>query len=248
MAHRMLFFDIETSNLEANFGTILCIGYRWLGQAANQTKVLSIQDVNGICKACKRVDQPTNDKALLQAVTPILSSADSWFTWFGAAPYGFDERFINSRLIYHRLPPLPPVFHVDGWKTAKTQLHLNSNRLASVQAFLELPTAKSALAPTAWNLAKAGDVKGLQYVIGHCRLDVNVLPEAYQRLLPLIKRHPNLNLFGNGQGCPNCQSTHFQRRGVAHASTGTYPRYQCQSCGKWLRGTKAEKRTTLVGI
>ena len=38
----IILFDIETTNLKANFGHILCFGYKELG--SKRTKVLSISD------------------------------------------------------------------------------------------------------------------------------------------------------------------------------------------------------------
>jgi len=102
---KLLVYDIESSGLNANFASMLTFGYKWYGEPHNTTKVISVQDTNGVCKCCNRVKDPSNDKALLEQVYPILSEADAWITWYGK---GFDEKFLQTRYLYHRLKPLPP--------------------------------------------------------------------------------------------------------------------------------------------
>lgn len=239
---RILTWDIESSGLNADFGAILCIGYKWLGEPDKSTKVVSVGDVNGTCKKCATIVRPTDDKALLQHMYPILSEADGWITWYGK---GFDERFVNTRLIYHGMKPLPPMGknHIDGWFTARYKLKLHSNRLASVQAFLGLKESKTSLQPDAWLKAMYGDPEAHDYIIDHCRRDVLVLEQAYHKLLPLIANHPNYNLFNQEERavCTHCGSTKIQYRGLYRAETKVYRRWQCQSCAKWGKDVKAVK-------
>lgn len=243
---RILCWDIESSQLHADFGGIFCVGYKWVGEPMKTTKVISTQDINGACKCCKRIVNPLDDKGLLERLYPILAEADGWLTWFGEF---FDEKFVNTRLIAHHLPPLPPVFHIDGWRTAKYKLRLSSNRLKSVQAFLDLPESKTALLPKAWIGALNGDTDSMGYLIDHCRRDVVVLEQAYARLKPLITKHPNFNLF-NGtvrELCPNCGAK-VQYRGTHYTPTRTYQRFQCRNCGKWGRLSKSTKVTQVIGL
>ena len=247
---RILTWDIEATQLNADFGAMLCVGYKWLGEPMKSTTVIGVSDVNGTCKTCATVHRPTDDKALLEEIYPIIASADGWITWFGK---GFDERFVNTRLLYHGMKPLPPLGrnHIDGWYTARYKLKLHSNRLASVQSFLGLSDAKTSLYPDAWLKAIYGDPGALNYITHHCYQDVKVLEQAYLKLLPLISVHPNSNLFSGLERpvCPNCGSTHIQYRGTYYAETKSYPRFQCQACGKWGRDVKGhEGRVTVKGI
>ena len=48
----------------------------------------------------------------------------------------------------------------------------------------------------------------------------------------------------------NCGSHKLQRRGYSVTTSGRYARYQCQSCGTWLRGKEnlisGDRKVTLL--
>ena len=243
---RIIGWDIEATHLRANFGHVLCIGWKVFGQKT--VHVPSIQDYNGSCKSCKTLKEPINDKALLEAVYDDLASADAWVTWFGK---GFDVKFVNSRLIFHGLPPLPPIPHIDGWRTAKSKLCLTSNRLATVQDFLQLPTSKTSVDGHQWNLASSGDPAALRYIFDHCRKDVNVLEEAYDKMLPLIVDSPNMGLVEKMEdGCPRCGLGVLKTNPswIYSSATRKYQRYQCIACGGWCKRNKALDRSPFLAM
>lgn len=241
---KILLYDIEASGLVADFGTTLCVGFKWLGRPA--IHVPAIGDYNGICNHCNRINNPTDDKKLLQGIYPYFLEADAVVTWYGK---GYDERFLNSRLLYHKLPVLPPVPHIDGWLTAFKKLKLHSNRLASVQEFLELPDAKTPVKGPQWNKAKAGDVRAMKYVVEHCKTDVKVLEAAYLRLRPLIKEHPSHALADDRPwACPACGGSHLQKRGEQITRTRVYQRLQCRDCGIWLRSSKSSRSAPVFSV
>jgi transposase-like protein len=68
--------------------------------------------------------------------------------------------------------------------------------------------------------------------------DVVILEKLYYRLLPWIKAHANYSAHSGERVCPNCGSLKSQKRGVTITQAGRYPRYQCQDCGSWYRGSK----------
>lgn len=176
------------------------------------------------------------ERRLLVDLSEELLKADCWLTWFGTY---FDIPFLNTRLLYHGLPVLPPNFkHIDGWKTSKNRLRLGNNRLNSVQQFLNLDAKKTHLKGEYWILAMTGDKQAMKYIVDHCYQDVLVLEQAYERLRPLIVDHPHRGLIDGNGGCSVCGSTKIQRRGHAITKTRKYERFQCQNCGKWLQGTK----------
>jgi uncharacterized protein YprB with RNaseH-like and TPR domain len=241
---KLLIYDIEASGLVADFGTTLAIGYQWYGRQS--VHVPSIADYNGVCEHCDRIKDPTNDKKLLQAIYPVFLEADAVVTWYGK---GYDERFLNSRLIYHQLPVLPPIPHIDGWLTAFKRMKLHSNRLAAVQEFLELPDAKTPVKGPQWNRAKAGDRRAMRYVVDHCKSDVVVLREAYERLRPLIKEHPSRALADDRPWvCPTCGGDKLQKRGEQITRTRVYQRFQCKACGAWLRSSKSSRSAPVFSI
>ena len=221
---RIILWDLETTNLNADFGYIICGAYKVLGE--KPVTLISIRNnhSNGV----------TNDKKVVEKLKKDLSSADMWVTWFGTY---FDIPFLQSRLLYHGLSPMPPVPHVDGWYIAKKKLHIHSNRLASVSSFLGIEE-KTKLDGPLWIAASAGDAKAQRYVEEHCVQDVKVLEQAYNRLKALTTTHPNVNLMLNMSGlrCPVCSSTDLKKGGFRHMRTGRVQRYQCGKCHAWSQG------------
>lgn len=219
-------WDLETSNLSASFGTIICAGYKTVGKG--KAKVLDISQYAG--------DPLKAEKRLIKDLSEVLLEADCWLTWFGTY---FDIPYLNTRLLYHGLPVLPADYaHIDGWKTAKNRLRLGNNRLNTVQQFLNLKDEKTHIKGEMWILAMAGDRKAMRYLVDHCYKDVLVLEDAYNRLRPLIIDHPNQGLLDGRGGCTICGSERLQKRGFHITRTRKYQRYQCQDCGIWSKGTK----------
>lgn len=228
---KILIYDIESSNLSADWGTMLCLGYEWYG--TNKPKVISLLDTNTKCKGCKRIDT-LSDAPLLEKVREILCEADLIVSWYGREGRGFDSRFINARLLHARLAPLPLIPQVDLHVTMRDRFKLGSNRLQNVQRFLQLSEEKTPLDMDQWQLARAGDIQGLKYVNEHCLADVRVLREAYTILRPWVLTHPRVKGWGTTDTplCPVCGAAAMLRRKRRMTRTkGIMIQYQCQECG-----------------
>lgn len=231
----ILSWDIEASGLNADFGIVLCVGFKIVG--AGKPEVLDILDYR-----TRDGDLIKAERRLLKDVSARLLAADVWLTHYGT---WFDIPFINSRLLYHKLPILPPTFsHIDTWKVARNRLKLRNNRLVTISSFLGTEEEKNAIKPEQWIRALGGHQSSMDYIVEHCRRDVVVLEEAYNRLRPLIIDHPNRNLLTDTGGCGTCGSHKIQWRGTKITRTRKYNRYQCQSCGAWGQGTKPVQTLT----
>ena len=222
---KILFYDIETTNLNANFGYCLCVGFKWLGK--KQVYIPSIADY-GLYKK-----DPTNDKMLMKETAKILNGADIIVGHYSSR---FDLPYINSRLLFHGEKPVAPIPQIDTWRVSRYQLKLNNNRLASIAGFFGLDDKTPVTGPH-WIKAMAGNKNSLRYVIDHCKKDVEVLEQTYYKLLPVIPKHPNVNLVDEVTGsCPRCGASNVVKRGFSIAQTRRTQRYQCNSCGGWSRG------------
>ena len=231
---KVLFLDIEASNLNANFGYMLCFGYKWLGD--KKAQVISITDFP------KFQTDPTNDKYVTKAAAKVLTEADMWVGWYSSR---YDIPFVQTRLVYHKLPLLPPVQHCDAWRIAKYKMKLNSNRLASVSSFLGVEE-KTPLSGPIWVRGAAGHKPSVRYIVEHCRQDVEVLEQSYMRIRGLSTNHPHVGMMnGHEHACPNCGSDDVQRRGIARSRLSTYHRFQCMNCGAWSRDGQATSRAEL---
>lgn len=165
----MTFYDIESTNLNANYGYILCIGWKHLGD--KKVHCASIDQSPGFKK------DPTNDAWVVKTFAEEISKSDIICGWYSSK---FDWPFIQSRLLAHELSTMPSIPHVDLWRTAKYQLKLNSNRLASVSEFLNLEE-KTPIRSREWIRAMAGHRPAIKYVVDHCLSpDYRVLTQGLQ--------------------------------------------------------------------
>ena len=226
---RILAFDIEASNLSADFGIILTFGSKIVEDG--KVSVLNILDYTGEDRDLIRAE-----KRLLRDISKVMLDSD---VWLGHYACYYDVPFINTRLLYHNLPILPPNFPlIDTWRISRNRLKLRNNRLATISDFLKTSDEKNAIKPEQWIRALGGHKASMDYIVDHNRRDVLVLEEVYIILRPLVLDHPNRNLIDGRGGCSKCGSKKIQKRGTHITRTRKYQRYQCQSCGGWSRGIK----------
>lgn len=217
---RIVLFDIESTGLKASFGLTLCTGYMALEDKVPQ--VPSLLDF-------ERAQRDHRfDKDLLAHVGKELSNADAWITYNGIQ---FDVPFLQTRLLKHGLPPLPPIPHIDLYYLVKHKLKLHRSALATVTEFYNLEHRKTAVNFDTWFDAQMGQPKAMKQVIEHCKLDVLVLKEAYLKLRSLFIRHPKLHGVGP---CHVCGSLDLEKRGYAATKVGGLrQRIHCKQCGAW---------------
>ena len=217
---KILFFDIETTNLKADFGTVLCIGYKWLGKP--KVHLPSITQYENWDK------DRTDDSGLVADFAEVYRQADMVVSYFGK---GFDCKFLNAKLLEYGHDILPNTPHVDLFFTVKANMALSRKSLQNVSYYLGLSNEKTPVEGKIWRRAATGHGPSVRYIVEHCRADVLVLEEAYLKLRPLVRLHPRVGGIGP---CRYCGSTKLQSRGVALAVTKvTRHRYQCMSCGGW---------------
>lgn len=222
-------WDIEASNLAADFGIILCVGFKDVG--GGKPEVMNLLDYVG-----EDGDLIRAEKRLLKDVSARLLDTDVWLTHFGTH---YDLPFVNTRLLYHNLPTLPANFAMlDTWKISRNRLKLRNNRLITISEFLGTEEEKNAIKPEQWIRALGGHTPSMRYIVEHCRRDVVVLAEVYNRLRPLVLDHPNRGLVDGRGGCGVCGETKLQKRGFHLTRTRKYQRYQCAACGAWSKGAK----------
>ncbi|MDE2098147.1 MAG: ribonuclease H-like domain-containing protein [Patescibacteria group bacterium] len=217
---RVLFWDLETTSLKADFGFVLAAGFKFLGE--KKVTVLSIGDFHsGNFRA--------REKALVQKFVDVLSSADISVTHNGQR---YDHPWINAKCLEHGIPLPPPIPQVDTLQIARKHLKaVSRKRLDTLSYYLGTSEEKTPVEGKIWVDAAIGDRKALKYIIDHCRADVLVLEEVYLRLRPLLLGHPRVAGWGP---CRHCGSERLQRRGQAYSSAkGPQARVQCQDCGGW---------------
>ena len=223
---RVIVYDIESSSLGADMGFCLCIGWRELGKRrVHCPTIMDFESFN---------TDVTDDKELVEYACGELAKAD---VLIGHYATKFDFPFLQARLLYHRLAPMPPIPHVDTWRLARYKLKLQSNGLANVSRFFDCKDAKTPLAKSTWRRAQAGHPPAIEYVKKHCIADVKVTEEVYERTKILSTTHPNLSIVNDRpDSCPICGGGPMQKRGFSIARTTKKQRYQCCACFGWSSG------------
>ena len=199
---------------------ILCYGASWVGQ-----KKVHFQSVHHDGK-----------EAMLEGLWNLLDEADALVSWNGA---GFDTKHARTQFLLNGMKPPSPAKEIDLMKAVKSQMRFPSNKLDWVSQQLGIGKKMPHEGFQLWLDCMAGDEKAWKRMRAYQIQDVRLLDEAYQKLLPWIPNHPNVNVYNDTNGCPACSSTHIQRRGYTATATSKYPKFQCQDCGKWFRGKSA---------
>jgi uncharacterized protein YprB with RNaseH-like and TPR domain len=169
------FLDIETSNLKANFGIVLC----WC-----------IEDEKGDIYedwvTLEDIKKGFEDRRIVGTCIETMKSFDRIVTHYGTY---FDVPFLRTRSLIHGLmfPEYGELYHTDVWKMAKKSLCLHSNRQDCVAEALQGKTIKTRIDHPAWRKATYGDQAAMKEVVDHCEKDVPDLKKNFYSLLPFNK-------------------------------------------------------------
>lgn len=223
---KLLVFDIESTNLSADMGYILCISYKWVGEKKVHT--IAITDYPHF------KDDVTNDRQVVKDFAKIIEEADAVIAHFGKF---FDIPFIQTRLLINGLKPLPPVQLIDTWKIMKKKLKLHSNRLASGISAFDSSVQKTPLNGKMWTRASAGDRRAIKYVVQHCIADVKALENVYLKIRSVDNEHPNMALISEKpKSCPTCNTDYsLKKQGTRFTKTKINVRFKCNRCGSWFQ-------------
>lgn len=177
-------FDLECTNLNADFGVILCGVVKGAGQPA---KVFRADKLNK-----KWATKRSDDSAVLMAIVEELDKYDIWVAHNGAK---FDVPWLRSRMLRHGLGLLPTKKLVDPVQLARNKLKLSYNSLEKVANHLKC-NSKTEVLPDMWLSASLdGCRKSMDYIVEHCVQDVLVLEQVVSRLKGYASV---INSYGSG--------------------------------------------------
>src|SRR5215469_13895736 len=111
MQSKILIFDIEVSDLRADWGHLICCGYKWLDE--KEVHCLSMLSHPG--------KDVLDDRPLIKEVHRVLTSADCVVGFYSR---GFDIKFLQAKFLEYGLAVLPNNPHLDLFFVAKTNMAL----------------------------------------------------------------------------------------------------------------------------
>jgi hypothetical protein len=225
---RRLFADIETSlmhvyafsagyNLNINHDAIIkerkiiCIAYKWEGE--RNVTVL-------------RWDSKQDDKEMLAEFVKVANEADEIVGHYGNH---FDWPWIRTRIMFHKLPPIPIWKTVDTKAIASKYFYFNSNKLDYISSFLghgkKLRTEFSL-----WVKVDQGCRKALDYMCKYCGVDVKRLEAVFHDMQPYVptKTHAGVKAGLGKWTCPVTGSTNVKLSKKRVTATGNI-QYQMQN-------------------
>ena len=187
--------------------------------------------------------EPRGEGEMLAPIHQMLDEADIVVHYNGRK---FDIPTLNKAFLLHGFTPPSPYRQVDLLQTARRQFRFPSNKLEYIARALGIGGKVHHAGHGLWVACMADDPKAWALMGRYNRQDVKLLEKLYVALLPWIQNHPNLAIWGDGLCCTSCGSMKLQKRGQAITAAQTYQRFQCQTCGTWMRGVAPERKPTPI--
>ena len=165
-------FDLETSNLYADFGVVLCGVVKPWGKAP---------------VVFQQTDVSSDDS---EVVKKLVAELDKYTILLAHNGVRFDRPFLNTRATKYGMPILSPRSNIiDPVIVARRHLRMGGNSLENLARYLNTKHQKSKVEGYLWQKATLdGDKDALAAIIKHCIIDVLVLEEVTEMLVPFIGR------------------------------------------------------------
>lgn len=206
---KVLIIDVETSPM-------LTAAFSLYPENIGHNNI--VQDWFLICAAWKElgskktdavwITKSGDDYQVVKKLRDVMASAD---VIIGHNFTAFDRRKINARLIYHRLPPLPPIHIVDTLREIKKVSVFSSHRLDYLSKHL-LGAGKMETTPGLWLKAMNADKKAVKEMVEYNKIDVVRNEQVYNVIKPYLKSHPHTGAMmglDRNCSCPKCGSLDF---------------------------------------
>jgi uncharacterized protein YprB with RNaseH-like and TPR domain len=176
----VLVLDLETTDLEADRGVILCCSY----ESSKEPGVVRTLRQDRLNPQWRKGDRG-NDKALVKAIMKLVGEHDVIVAHNGTR---FDLPMLRTRALRWHLPPLKDVKIVDPCSIAWRKFRLRTNRLGAVADFLGIKDKKTPLDMSVWAAATLrGDKRSMNLIVKHCEADIRVLSAVLKFVKPFIK-------------------------------------------------------------
>lgn len=176
----------------------------------------------------------------------MLDEADAVIGYNSKA---FDMKHLNREFVLAGMPPPSPYIDIDLLTVVKQRFKFTSNKLQHIATELGIGSKVQHSGFDLWLACMRGDEKAWKTMKRYNMQDVVLTEQVYERLLPWIKIHPHLGLYGgNPEACPRCGHSDITKRGFAHTRTSSYQIVQCKKCGGYSRTNKVEERVKSTTI
>jgi uncharacterized protein YprB with RNaseH-like and TPR domain len=172
---RIGFFDIETSNLDANFGLILSYCIKDSDSDKIYQDVISLKDI-------KSGTAGDEDRRVVESCVEDMKKFTKLVGYYSTK---FDIPFVRTRAVSLGIefPDFGVIKHQDIYYLVKSRFKLNSNRLENACRVLLGETDKTKIEYKYWRGGMRGDPKSLAYILEHNKYDVLDLEKLYHKVI-----------------------------------------------------------------
>lgn len=164
------YLDIECSNLNADFGFILCYCIKEAGTdrifEGHVTQEDAFKDL---------------DKNLLKKLIKDLLYFDRTIGFYSSR---FDIPYIKTRCWMQGIDKFPgwkERYHKDLYFVARRNIKASSRKLANLERLMFNKTLKTQIENKFWIHAQQGQKKAMDYVLDHCRKDVILTEKVHHK-------------------------------------------------------------------
>jgi len=173
-------FDIETSNLQADFSILLTACIKPYGQEPFVFRADNYPEW--------QTDR-ANDYQITKAIAEELRKHAIIVTHYGLY---FDVPFLRAKMVKHSLEPLPQMFAIDTWSIARKNYKVTSRRLKNLVDFFDIGEKEPVEGELWMKAAYNGSKEAMDRIVQHNIRDVEVLEKLACISFPYLKSIPKL--------------------------------------------------------
>ena len=176
---RLGHLDIETSNLDADYGFIIS----WCILDDDTDEIIHDEITKADIDKAKDGDE---DKRVVGTLVTALKTFDHVTTFYGS---NFDIPYIRTRALItgQDFPEIGTMYHTDVYFWAKFKLKLSRNGQDQVCRTILHATEKTRVDGSVWRQAARGNKKAIGYILDHNERDVRDLKRIYHKLMPYVR-------------------------------------------------------------
>lgn len=206
---------------------IICICWKW----EDEDKVYSLT-----------WDKDQCDKSMLEKFVNEMKRADEIV---GHNSDKFDEKWVRTRCIFHRIPAMPKYKSFDTLKIARKGFNFNSNRLNYIGQFLGLGEKIKTEFDLWKRIVLKNDKKALKAMVEYCQQDVRLLEQVYKELQKYAEpiTHKAAALGGERWECPHCASEEVRIMTTKYSRVGIETtQMHCKECSRYYTVSASVRR------
>ena len=173
-------FDLETSNLQADFSILLSAVIKPFGCPPIVFRADSYK---------AWTTDRANDREIVEAVANELRKHAIVISHYGI---NFDVPYLRAKMVKHGLEPLPQMFGIDSWVIARKNFQVSSRRLKNLANYFDIGEKEPVEGGLWMAAAYNGNKEAMDKIVSHNIVDCEVLEKLAAITFPYLRSIPRL--------------------------------------------------------